>query len=129
MLSPELVDDAMVRWPVPVADAISALAAAAGPHETRDRVVEVFRTATRVLGGYALSARLQFGPGPGEASAEVGQLVKTLRRRGLTDGQWVGLTRELLRPWKDAPERHVLPGLVKLFTAGASSAGSSTSCW
>ncbi|MDP6946430.1 MAG: hypothetical protein QF464_19940, partial [Myxococcota bacterium] len=114
-LKDALVDRSLTRYPVPIADAVAGLACADSLHEQRDRVVEVFRAVLRTLAGAVLAARVQFGPGPGETSAEVQTLLRQLRRRGLTDGQWVGLVRELLRPWKDDPESHPLPQLVTAF--------------
>lgn len=107
-------DTLLLKWPLPVADAGEALAAAVEPHEVRDRVVEVFRALLRLAAGYALAARVQYGSG-GEANDRVGTLVALLRRRSLTDGQWVELTRELLRPWKKKRDQHALPELVELF--------------
>lgn len=49
---------------------------------------------------------------------EVARLLRTLRGRGLTDGQWVGLCRGLLRPWARVPRSHPLPALVELFHGG-----------
>ncbi len=67
-LAPDLVDRALTRHPVPIADATSALAAADSLLERRDRVVETFRTVMRFLGSLALAARVQYGPGPGSES-------------------------------------------------------------
>ncbi len=111
----DLVDRVVARHPLPVADAVEALAAAEGPHEARDRVVEVFRACIRLLSAVALSARLQYGPGPSGESQQVPGLLKSLQRRGLTDGQWVGLARELTRSWASERERYALPGLVACF--------------
>jgi WD40 repeat protein len=117
-LTADLVDRVLARHPVPIADATAALVASASVHELRDRVVECFRAVMRVCGAIALAARAQFGAGPSERaedSAEIMPLLRALRRRGLTDGQWVALCRGLLRPWADAPGAHPLPGLVALF--------------
>ena len=42
-LPKELVERVLAQHPVPVADAVAALESADNLHETRDRVVEVFR--------------------------------------------------------------------------------------
>ena len=114
-LPPELIERVLSRHPLPVADAVAGLAAAESLHEQRDRVVEVFRAVVRTVAGMVLAARVQYGPGPGNTPPQVPDLLRNLRRKGLTDGQWVGLVRELLRPWKAAPEAHALPGVVALF--------------
>lgn len=101
--------------PLPIANAVAELEAALNPHEERDRLVEVFRATLRCLGGLALAARLEVGPGPKRPSAEVDERLSRLRRQALTDGEWVGLTRELLRPWRDVAGTHPLPVLVDVF--------------
>jgi WD40 repeat protein len=120
-LPPHLLDLALGVFPVPIADAVGALAAAEGVFEQRDRVVEVFRALMRLDAALALATRLQFGPGPGGEGEEVQRLVRALRSRGLTDGQWVGLVRELLRPWVGGG--HPVPELVAMFHRRGSKLG------
>ncbi|MBI2898510.1 MAG: hypothetical protein HYY06_33470, partial [Deltaproteobacteria bacterium] len=110
----ELSERAISTYPTPIADAYVALAAAGSLHERRDRIVEVFRAALRTLGAAALAARLT-GPRPPMPSPQADELLRTLRTRPLMDGQWVGLARELLRPFAGDPEAHPLPSLVELF--------------
>ncbi len=114
-LSEELIERATSVYPTPVADAVNAVASAANLHERRDRVVECFRTTHRSLAGLALAARLYRGEGPGGEAESVAGWIHTLRQHGLTDGQWIGLTRELLRGWAQVPEQHPVPELVALF--------------
>ena len=101
--------------PLPIADAHSALVSADSLHERRDRVVECFRAVIRYTGAVVLSARAQFGPGPGDEAIQLQELLRNLRRRGLTDGQWVGLIRGLLRAWSEVPDTYAVPGIVELF--------------
>ncbi len=110
----EQVDRILRHHPAPIADAVYALEAADNLNERRDRVVEVFRTILRLLSTLALAARIQRGHGSTEDNPQVRDLLVELRRRGLTDGQWLALTRELLRPWASAPVGHPLPSLVEL---------------
>jgi WD40 repeat protein/energy-coupling factor transporter ATP-binding protein EcfA2 len=107
------------QHPLPIADAMTALLAAQSPHERRDRVVECFRATLRYVAAVALAARVQFGPGPGDESAQVADLMRSLRRRGLTDGQWVGLTRQLLAAWAGKADAHAITPLAALFTGKA----------
>ena len=112
VLPAALLDRAVARYPLPVADAVAALAAAEGVHEARDRVVEVFRATLRWLALLALAARTQYGsPGRSEG-AEVAELLGVLAHRALTDGQWVALLRGIGRSWK--PGEGPLPGLSRL---------------
>lgn len=113
------VERALTSHPLPIADAAAALLAAEGLHERRDRIVECFRAHLRLVAAVALAVRLQRGPGPGGDDAEVRELLQGLRRRSLTDGQWVGLTRTLLKPYARQPGLHPLPLLVELFHGAA----------
>ena len=114
-LDEDLTGRVMAHYPLPVADAFGALAAAQNPNQRRDLLVEAFRACIRFVGAVALAARAQYGPGPGPQSKEAARLLTKLRGRGLTDGEWVGLCRELLKPWRGNPDEHVLPALVRLF--------------
>ncbi len=114
-LSDDLIAKVVSSHPVPIADAMAALAAADNPFEQRDRVVETFRACLRWLAGTALAARLQYGGGPGPQSPQLHEMLRSLRSRGLTDGQWLSLLRELLRPWAQTVDAHPLPALVTLF--------------
>jgi WD40 repeat protein len=113
-LPPELVTSIRLGHPAPVAEAVFAMETADSLHEQRDRVVEVFRTALRLMSTIAVAARLQRGPGAAEDAPRVREIFQQLRQRGLTDGQWLEITRELLRPWAANPVGHPLPALVDL---------------
>ncbi|NUP06881.1 MAG: AAA family ATPase [Polyangiaceae bacterium] len=116
-LSPDLAERVLATHPMPIADAVAALLAADSAFEMRDRVVEVFRAEIRLLSALVLAARLQIGTGPGGDAAQVPELLRGLRSRGLTDGQWVAMLREVLRPWSSAKQGHPLPELVGLVHA------------
>jgi WD40 repeat protein len=114
-LPESLVGQVIAGYPTPIADACNALEAAEFEHQRRDRVVEVHRAVLRWLSVLALSARIQFGVGPAGERAQVADQLGVLSHRALTDGTWLELTREILRPWKAEPEAHPLPELVQLF--------------
>ena len=105
---------AQQQAPQPIADAVFWLNRTVSPHEKRDRIVEVFRTSIRLLAAIAIGVRVQFGSGPDEESKQLQSMVEGLRRRGLTDGQWVAILRELLRSWKSQPDSYPLPSMVVL---------------
>lgn len=99
--------------PAPIANAVVLFAAAEHPREQRDRLVEVLRTTIRYLGGVALAARLEHGPGPDGDSDEAQRLLGRLPHGPfLTDREWAGLTRELIFAWRSVPTTHPLPALV-----------------
>jgi WD40 repeat protein/energy-coupling factor transporter ATP-binding protein EcfA2 len=114
LLPADLVERVLASHPLPIADATGALVGADSAFEQRDRVVEVFRAALRTLSALALAARVQLGKGPGAESSQIPELIRSLRSRGLTDGQWFAIVREMLRPWAQAPASYPLPELVSL---------------
>lgn len=69
-LPASLIERAIARYPLPLADAVAALAAAESLHEERDRVVEVFRVALRWLALLALAAQGHLGASPAHVSEE-----------------------------------------------------------
>ena len=102
-------------FPQPVAVAVFRLNRSVSLHEKRDRIVEVFRTSIRYLAAISIGVRIQFGEGPDGSSKSLSDLVEGLRRRGLTDGQWVSILRELLREYKSKPDQYPIKGMVSLF--------------
>lgn len=110
----DVAERVLATHPLPIADAFGALVAADSPFEQRDRVVEVFRATLRTLSAVTLAARVQYGPGPGSEPAQIAELIRSLRGRGLTDGQWFAIVREMLRPWSRAPGSYPLEALVTL---------------
>ena len=93
------------NYPYPIAESVFGLIRAVSSHEKRDRIIEVFRTAIRFLAAYAIGVRTQFGTGPDGETKTLSNLIASLRRRGLTDGQWVAILRELLREYKSVPDQ------------------------
>jgi len=114
LFPPDLAERVLSSQPLPIADATAALVAADSAFEQRDRVVEVFRAILRTLSALTLAARVQFGKGTGAESAQIPELIRSLRSRGLTDGQWFAIVREMLRPWAQTPGSYPLPELVTL---------------
>lgn len=99
---------------MPIADALAALRAADSLHEQRDRVVECFRAVLRYASAVSLAVRVQFGATAAEPGT-LPELLRSLRKRGLTDGQWVGLLRGLVGAHADKPEGYPLPAMAELF--------------
>lgn len=108
------MDEAGHDYPVPIADALAALRSADSLHERRDRVVECFRALLRYASAVSLAVRVQFGAHAEETSM-LSELLRSLRQRGLTDGQWVGLMRGLAGAHAHNPEGYPLPALAALF--------------
>ena len=111
-LSEQLIDAVLASHPLPIADAVAALDGADNLHQRRDLVVECFRAVIRFNASLALAARLQYGASASGDSSDLATLLRSLRRRHLSDGQWIQLTRSLLRPFAKRAEAHPLPELV-----------------
>jgi tetratricopeptide (TPR) repeat protein len=103
--------DALDFFPTPIADTLDDAAAEVSARAQRDKVVETFRVAIRLLSLLALAG----APGTPAAGGQLAELRRKLLRQGLTDGEWVGLTRETLRPFVAEPERFAVPALVTAF--------------
>lgn len=100
--------DALDYFPSPIADTLDEAVAESSNRAQRDKIVETFRVALRIVGLFALAAT----PATPPSTAE---LLKKLLRQGLTDGEWVGLARELTRPYAGAPQECGVPELVAMF--------------
>ncbi|MEC7983551.1 MAG: hypothetical protein VX278_00220, partial [Myxococcota bacterium] len=117
-ISDHIYDHACTDYPLPIAETVVSLAAADNEHEERDRIVECFRAIIRTLSVLALAAVVGRGSDADiEKNEQLQNLIAQMGRgkKGLTDGQWVALTRESLRGWKNRPQDHPLPELVELF--------------
>lgn len=98
-------------FPTPLADTLDDAVAESSARAQRDKVVETFRVAVRLLAILALAG----SPGPSEVSGQVAELLRKMLRQGLTDGEWVALARELLRPHANRPEAFPIAELVRAF--------------
>ncbi len=110
-LPESLRDPWITNGPQPLAAAIAVLDAARNVHQARDALWSTSRIAVRTLALYALACRA--------ADRELDRalpidLIRTLRRRGLADEDWLALARELVRPFHGAPDRFRIPELVHL---------------
>ena len=85
--------DALDFFPTPLADTFDEAVGESSFRAQRDKVVETFRVAVRLLGLLALAAV----PAPVSVAGQLGELLKKLLRQGLTDGEWIGLARETVR--------------------------------
>ena len=117
-LKSDLVDEALMCCPLPIADTILMIDSAQNLHEERDRIVECFRAIIRTLSVLTLSTQIQFADEQSIAENDVlSDLLNRLRkgRKGLTDGQWISLTRESVRFWKGRASEHPIPEVVDFF--------------
>src|SRR5688572_6903308 len=92
--------DALDFFPTPLADTLDEAISEASTRAQRDKIVETFRVAIRLLGILALSGS---ATAP-EKSSKAASFARKLVREGLGDGQWLGLVSEIVQPFAANPK-------------------------
>jgi WD40 repeat protein/tRNA A-37 threonylcarbamoyl transferase component Bud32 len=101
--------------PQPLAQAVAALDAARNAHQGRDALWQIVRVAVRLCGVTALAAHAHVGDaGSGMTTSDSGDALRLLRRRALSDAEWLDLARELVRPFAELRDAHPVPELVAM---------------
>ena len=108
--------------PQPLAESVSALEASRTIAQAREATAQVFRVVARYVGLVALACRTKIGAGASGDSAAALELLAALRQQGLSDAQWLGLARELCRPFSQLRDAYPIPELVSFLVDGAQSA-------
>jgi tetratricopeptide (TPR) repeat protein len=117
-LERELLDE----FPTPLADVFDDLTYERAPRGRLAKVIDLFRVGVRLLAFYALAATAEeaggaggalWGPGPGPTEALV--RLRKLARQRITEGDWIGLARETLRPFARTPAPFPIPEIVAVF--------------
>ncbi len=101
-------------FPQPIAEAVAAFHAARNAHQGRDALREVVTTSIRYVALIALAAQAQVRLVEPGSAAIVAELVRELRRRPLTDEEWLRLARSVVSPFQPNPRVHPLPDLVSV---------------
>ncbi|MBA3395351.1 MAG: protein kinase [Deltaproteobacteria bacterium] len=115
LLDASLRDALITDAPQPIAEAVAALAAATNAHQAREAMRIVVHVAVRMIGLVALACRTRIGAGASRDSEPVLEALRLLRRRTLTDEEWLELARELCRPYATKPDAFPVPELVTMF--------------
>src|SRR5436305_6230097 len=106
----ELERELLDEFPTPLADVFDDLTYERAPRGRLAKVIDLFRVSVRLLAFYALAATEAEGPPP-EALA---RLRKLLRQR-LSEGDWIGLAREIVRPFARTPAPFPLAEVAAVF--------------
>jgi tetratricopeptide (TPR) repeat protein len=106
----ELERELLDEFPTPLADVLDDLTYERAPRGRLAKVIDLFRVGARLLAFYALAATLEEEPPP-EALA---RLRKLLRQR-LSEGDWIGLARETVRPFARTPAPFPIPEIAAVF--------------
>lgn len=94
----ELERELLEEFPTPLADTFSDLLANRTPRGRFARVMDLFRAGVRLLAIYALVATARDEPPP-----EALTRLRKLLRQQLSEGDWIGLAREIVRPFARTP--------------------------
>jgi tetratricopeptide (TPR) repeat protein len=106
----ELERELRDEFPTPLADVFDDLTYERATRGRLAKGIDFFRVAVRLLALYALAATAEQEPPP-EALA---RLRKLLRQR-LSEGDWLGLARECVRPFARQPAPWPIPELASVF--------------
>jgi hypothetical protein len=106
----ELERDLLDEFPTPLADAFDDLTFEFSPRGQLAKLIEMFRVGVRLLAFYALAATVE-----DELPPEALSRLRKLLRHGLSEGDWIGLTRETVRPFARTPAPFPLPEVASLF--------------
>ena len=102
------------RAPQPLAQAVAVLDTARNPHQARDALWQVVRVAVRLIGVTALAAHSHVHPDSSTTDPGALRALRGLRGRELSDEDWLGMARELVRRFDDMRDAHPVPELVDL---------------
>jgi serine/threonine protein kinase/WD40 repeat protein len=114
-------DAALASAPQPLAEAVAGLQAARNPHQARDALFLLTRTAIRYLGLVAIACRSRISDD--DEPAAIAEALRTLSRRPLSDAEWLDLTRGLTAAWSERREAYPVPELVEALHDPARRAG------
>jgi tetratricopeptide (TPR) repeat protein len=106
----ELERELLDEFPTPLADVFDDLTYERTPRGRLAKVIDLFRVAVRLLAFYAVAATAEDEPPP-EALA---RLRKLLRQR-LSEGDWMGLARETVRPFARTPAPFPIAEVASVF--------------
>src|SRR5437763_12824986 len=94
----ELERELLDEFPTPLADLFDDLTYERAPRGRLAKVIDLFRVSVRLLAFYALAATEAEEPPP-----EVLTRLRKLLRQRLSEGDWLGLARESVRPFARTP--------------------------
>lgn len=112
----------MAGAPQPLADSVAHLETAPTPRRALEAARRVCTVAARLVGLYAVAAASHLGPGDDECGEDERDALRRLRLGSLSARGWLEVARALVQRFRDVPEAHPIPELVRLFTESSLSA-------
>ncbi len=117
---PEPLRDAVEQGaPQPLAEAVAALDASRTVPQALQALAQTFEVLARWAGVVALAARTRLGTPLGPDPPVVGDLLALLRRRALTDEEWLDLARGLTVAYLGDTAFYPVPELIALLHQSA----------
>ncbi len=113
-LDEELRVQALANAPQPIADAVASYDAAKNAHQAREAMRGIVRISAWYVGILALACRTRVGSGAPQDSPRARDLLRDLRRQGLTPAGWIALADELTKPFARLPDTYPIPELALL---------------
>jgi len=113
-LDEELRVQALSNAPQPIADAVAGYDAAKNAHQAREAMRGIVRISAWYVGILALACRTRVGSGASQDSPRARDLLRDLRRQGLTPAGWIALAEELTKPFARLPDTYPIPELALL---------------
>ena len=117
-LDEEVRRAALARAPQPLAEALARLDAARNAHQARDGLWQVARTAARLIGVLTLASHSHVHADLRTTDPGLGEALRRLRGRALSDEGWLELSRGLVGPFATMRDAHPLPELVDVILGG-----------
>src|SRR6266542_6136332 len=106
----ELEGELLDEFPTPLADVFDDLTYQRGSRDRLAKILDLFRVGVRLLAFYALA-----GSATEELPPQALECLSKLLRQGLTEGQWIGLARETVRPLARTPAPFPLREVAAVF--------------
>ncbi|MEW6733363.1 MAG: protein kinase [Acidobacteriota bacterium] len=113
-LEESLLDNILFSAPQPLAEAAANLRMARNARQARDSMLEIFRIIVRFLGLFALAAHAQTATDDKSNSQAATAILLQLRKKGLSEEEWLEATRKLSLPFVSRPDAHPIPEMVLL---------------
>lgn len=117
-LEKSIYQDYIATLPQPIAQSIAKLVASSQLSDTFNNVIEIYQKIIRYIGIITLMACTKVGIGAEDdenAPTIFVDSINKLSTGGLSEVEWLELSRELCRQFIDNPEEYPIPELISFF--------------
>ena len=110
----DFISNNFVHFPTPIADSCLGYLSASNLNEKRDKIVEIFRVSLRYLGIISLADILSRVPAV-PINTNLKNYIIKLHSSNITDGEWIGMIKEIVRPFAHNQEELTCPPIRDIF--------------